>query len=143
MLRSNLRDESRSGGALVFPVGRKDRLGLVVSGQLVDTALDQDESVLGVLVLSVLLQVFPDGHGLLDQVVQVLWDLAGEALRPEDSEDLGAGQVADLVDAVRVPQDHSDLGGGEALLGQLVDHLLHLIARQLLPLKHTTQWSPL
>ena len=99
-----------------------------------DSALDQNQPVFGVLVLPVLLQMFPDGHGLLDQMVQVLWDLAGEPLSTENSENLGASEVSDLVDTMGISEDNSNLRGGESLLRQLVDHLLNLISSQLLPL---------
>lgn len=44
-----------------------------------DPGLDENETELGVLVLAVALKVLSDGDGLLDQHVQVLWDLGGEA----------------------------------------------------------------
>ena len=99
-----------------------------------DPALNENQPVFGVLVLPVLLKVLPDRHRLLDQMVQVLWDLAGEPLSTENSENLGAGDVSDLVDTVGVPEDNTNLGGGESFLGQLVDHLFNLISSQLLPL---------
>jgi len=40
----------------------------------VDAGLDEDESELRVLVLVVLLEVLADGHGLLDEVIQILRD---------------------------------------------------------------------
>lgn len=73
-----LGDQGGGGGRLVLPVWRKDTGGLVVSGETVDTGLDQDESELGVLVLSVLLKVLSHVDSLLDQVVEILWELWGE-----------------------------------------------------------------
>lgn len=70
-----------------------------------DTRLDQNEAELGVAVLSVPLQVFADGHGLLDEEVQVLGQLRGQALLLQDAEDLVARHEANLSNAVRVPQD--------------------------------------
>ena len=61
-----------------------------------NSTLDQDKSVFGVFVLSVLLQMFPDGYCLLDQMVQVFWDLAGETFSSQNSENLGSCQVSDL-----------------------------------------------
>lgn len=54
---------------LLLP-GRRKLLGaLVVTCQPVDTALDQNQTKLGILVLAVPLQMFAHGHSLLDQVV--------------------------------------------------------------------------
>lgn len=59
--------------------GRRESLNrLVVAGEAVDTGLDQNETELGIEVLAVDLKVLTDGHGLLDQEVQVLRDLRGE-----------------------------------------------------------------
>lgn len=56
----------------------KDTSGSVVSGKTVDTGLDQNESELGVLVLSVSLKVLSHVDSLLDQVVEILWELWGK-----------------------------------------------------------------
>jgi hypothetical protein len=98
-------DNGAGGGGLVLPRGRQDADGLVVAGETVDTGLDENEAELGVLVLSVALEVLADGHGLviealatdiqslhvgdvplilfkthlLDQHVQVLRKLGGKA----------------------------------------------------------------
>ena len=41
-----------------------------------------------------------------------------------------------LGNTVTVPQDNTDLGGGQSLLGQLVDLVLHLVGGELQPLGH-------
>lgn len=46
-----------------------------------DTRLDQNETEFTVLVLAVALKVLADGDSLLDQKVQVLRDLRGEAYK--------------------------------------------------------------
>jgi hypothetical protein len=46
-----------------------------------------------------------DAHGLLDQMVQVLRQVGGEALGLQDSQDLVAGDEADLSDSVRISQN--------------------------------------
>lgn len=47
----------------------------------VDTRLDENEAELSVLVLAVGLEVLADGDGLLDEHVEVLWDVGAEALK--------------------------------------------------------------
>ena len=61
---TTLCDQGAGGGALVLPGGRQGADGLVVTGQAVDTGLDQNQAELGVLVLAVALEVLPDGDGL-------------------------------------------------------------------------------
>lgn len=57
--------------------------------------------------LSVPLQVLPDGHSLLDEVVQILGQVRGQTLGLEDPQDLVACNEADLGHAVGVPQNHT------------------------------------
>jgi hypothetical protein len=57
-------DQGAGSGALVSPSWRKDTDGLVVAGQAVDTGLDENETELGVLVLSVSLEMLADSNGL-------------------------------------------------------------------------------
>lgn len=73
-----LGDQGGGSGGLVLPVWWKDTSGSVVSGKTVDTGLDQNESELGVLVLSVSLKVLSHVDSLLDQVVEILWELWGK-----------------------------------------------------------------
>merc|ERR1719336_1264920 len=124
------------GGALVLPGGGQHALGLVISGQPVDPALNKNESELGVLVLPVPLKMLPDGDGLLDQVVAVLGQLGGHALALQDTQNLVASDEANLGNTVTVPENDTDLGGGQTLLGQFVDLILDLVRSQLQPLGH-------
>ena len=52
---------------------------LVIPGQSVDAALDKNEVELGILVLLVGIKVLAHRHCLLNELVEVLWDLRGEA----------------------------------------------------------------
>ena len=52
----------------------------VVSGQSVDSGLNEDQSELGILVFSIFFQMFSDGNGLLYQVIKILRDLRGTSL---------------------------------------------------------------
>ena len=89
-----------------------------------DSALDENESELAVLILSVSLQVLSNVDSLLDQVVEVLGDLGGETVFLEDSQNLGAGDTLNLGDAVGVTESDTDLGGAGSFLGQF-DNLLN------------------
>lgn len=126
-------DESGGGGALVPPGRGKGTDGLVVTGETVDTGLDENEAELGVLVLAVDRQVLADGDSLLDEHVEVLGDLGSEAGRLEDSENLVASDNSDLGDTVRVTEDLTNLGGSGALLRELADLLDDLLGGGLEP----------
>ena len=88
-----------------------------------DSGLDQNQSELGVLVLSVSLQVLSDGDSLLDQVVQVLWDLWSQTVRLQDSHDLVTSDETGLGDTVSISQQDTDLRWGQTLSGVLDDLL--------------------
>lgn len=98
-----------------------------------DSALDKDKVKLGVLVLSVLLEMLAHGHSLLDQMVQVLGDLRGHTLGLEDSENLRSSHRLKLGDTEGVSQGDTDLRWGQTLLGQLGDVLNDILGLQLQP----------
>ena len=61
-----------------------------------DSALNKNESELGVLVLPVSLKMLSDGHGLLDQIIAVLGQSGSHSLAFQDAENLVAGDESDL-----------------------------------------------
>ncbi len=64
---------------LLSPLGGELLSTLVVSAQTVNAGLDQNQTVLGILVLLVLLQMLANADGLADQAVDVfgnLWSTA-------------------------------------------------------------------
>ena len=126
-------DQSRSSSGLVLPVWWQDRYSSVVSSQSVDSGLDQNQSELGVLVLSVSLQVLSDRDSLSDQVVQVLWDLWSQTVRLQNSQDLVTSNDLGLGDTVGISQQDTDLGWSQTLSGVLDNLLDDSIRRQLEP----------
>jgi hypothetical protein len=129
----HLGDHGRGSGGLVLPVRRELAGGTVVTSETVDTALDKNETELGVLVLAVALEMLADLDGLLDEHVEILGNLGGKTVGLEDANDLLAGDGLDLGDAVGITKDDADLRGGEALLGELADVLLDLLGGDLEP----------
>ena len=69
---------------VLFPVGWELSGTSVVSGESVDSGLNENESVFGVDVLSELLKVLSDAQSLLDHAVEVLRDLGGAAYSNKD-----------------------------------------------------------
>uniref|UniRef100_A0A0A8YCJ8 Uncharacterized protein n=1 Tax=Arundo donax TaxID=35708 RepID=A0A0A8YCJ8_ARUDO len=122
----HLRHQSARGGGLVLP-GGGDLLGAaVVAGEAVHPALGEDEPELGVHVLLVPVEVFPDRNGLLDEEVEVLGHLRRQAAGPEHAEDLAARDALDERHAVHVAESRADLRRELALLGGVHDRVLHL-----------------
>jgi hypothetical protein len=113
----------------LVPEGRRQRLGpFVVSSETVNSGFNENQSELRILVSSVLLHVLSDRDGLLDEVVQVFWDLWCKALGLEDSEDLGTSERVHGGNTLGVSQTHTNLGWGQTLLCQLVDLVLDIIS---------------
>lgn len=127
-MQKSLVDQSRGRGRLVLPVRRQDGNGSVVSSQSVDSRLDQNQSELGVLVLSVSLQVLSDRDSLLDQEVQVLWDLWSQTVGFQDSQDLVTGNNLGLGDTVGISQKNTNLRRSQTLSGVL-DNVLDNVTR--------------
>jgi hypothetical protein len=99
----------------------------------VDTALDKNQAELGVLILTVALQMLTHLNSLLDKHVQILGDFRGETIGLEDTHNLLSSNGTDLGNSVRVTKDHTNLGGGKTLLGQLANVLLNIGAGNLAP----------
>ena len=57
--------------------------------------------------LSVPLQMLSDSHSLLDEVIQVLRQVRGQAFGLEDSQDLVAGDKTHLGHTMGVPQNNT------------------------------------
>lgn len=99
-----------------------------------NSALHENETELGVLVLAITLEVLSDGHRLLDQVVEVLRESRCETALLKDSENLVTGDPSNLGNAVPVSKHDTDLRGSHALLCQLANVINHIIGGQLKPL---------
>lgn len=61
---NHLCDHGAGVCALVLPVWWDDTDGLVVSAETVDTGFDKNKTELGILVLSVAVEMLSDGDGL-------------------------------------------------------------------------------
>jgi len=99
----------------------------------VDSALNQDQSELGVLVSAALLQVLSDVHSLFDQMVEIFGDLRSEACLLQNTQNLAASHALDLGNAVAVSESDADLGGGASLLGELHNLLDEVVGGNLDP----------
>jgi hypothetical protein len=118
---------------VVLPGGGEGLHVTVVAGESVDTGLNANEAELGVSVLAELLKMLADADSLLDEMVEVLGNLGGEAGLLKNTEDLGAGDTLNLGDTVGVTKGNTDLGGGGSLLGKLDDLLNDVVGGDLNP----------
>ncbi len=109
------------GGRFVSPVSRKLSCGTVVSCQSVDTGFDKNKTELGVLVLSVALQMLSDLDGLLDKHVKILGDLGGKSVGLQETNDLLSGDRLDLGDSIGITKNDTNLGRGQTLLCKLAN----------------------
>jgi len=120
-------DQGTGSSAFVSPGWWENTNSLVVTRQTVDTGLDENEAELGVLILSISLEMLTDGNSLLDQHVQIFWDLWCKAIRLEDSKNLVTSNNLDLCNTVRISEDNTNLRWSCAFLckfANLVDDLL-------------------
>merc|ERR1719244_747574 len=127
MLYKPLGHQGAGCGALVLPGGGQDTLGLVVPGQTMDSAFNQNKTELGILVLPVSLKMFPDGDSLFDEVVAVLWEFGSHTFAFQDTQNFVASDKSDLGNTMGVPKDDTNLLGSQTFLGELEDLILHLI----------------
>ena len=72
--RGRLGNEGGGGSRVVLERRGDLLLGLVIASETVDTGFDENKTELGILVLSVRLEVLADGDGLLDEVPEILRD---------------------------------------------------------------------
>lgn len=74
-----------------------------------DTRFDQNQSEFGVFVLSVALQMLADGDSLLDQIVQIFWDVWSQAQSFQDPQDFVAADETHLSNTMRITKDDTCL----------------------------------
>jgi len=75
----------------------------------VDSRLDENKSVLGVLILSVLFKMLSDGESLLNQEVKIFGKRGSTAVLLEDSENLLTSEESNLRDSVLISKDNTNL----------------------------------
>jgi hypothetical protein len=123
---------------ILFPGGRQLTRGLVVTSKTVNTRLDKNQTILGVLVLSVTFQVLTDGDSLLDKMVQVFGNFGSETAGLQDTEDLVTSDGSNLRNTIRVTKDDTNLRGSKTLLGILADHVNNFFRSSLDPRRRST-----
>ena len=70
-----------------------------------DSRLNKNQTEFAVLVLAVALQMLADGNSLLDQVVEILWDVWLQTKSLHDTEDFVAADETDLGHSMGITKD--------------------------------------
>lgn len=99
--------KNKSSKHSLLPVGGKYSLGLVIAGKPVDSALNQNQAELSILVLSVPFQVLPHSDSLLDEVVEILRQVRGQTFGLQNPEDLVASDKTHLSNTMGIPPSRS------------------------------------
>ena len=92
-----------------------------------DTAFNENKTELGVLVLSVLLQMLSNSDSLLHQMVKILRDLRGKTIGLQDTKNFAASNVLDLTNSVRVSKLDTDLRRSKTLSCQFGDLITNFV----------------
>jgi len=93
----------------------------------VNSGFDKNKTELGVLVLSVSLEMLSYSDTLLDEHVQVFWNFWGKTGRFEDSKNLVSSNDLYLSDTVSISQLDTYLGWRISLLCQSADVFNNLV----------------
>jgi len=83
--------------------------------------LDENQTKLLVLILSVLFQMLPHGERLFNQAVQILWKLRSKTKCSQDPDNLVSSDVLHLTNSMRISKKTTDLRRSQALPGKLAD----------------------
>lgn len=106
---------------------------LVVSCESVNSAFNENQSVLGSGVLTELVEMFADADCLLDQVVEIFRELRGHSFFLQNAENLGPGDFFNLRHTLHISEVDADLRGGESLLGQFFNELDNVAGSEVNP----------
>lgn len=120
-------NQSRSSGWDVFPGWWNFAGFLVVSGQSVNSWLDQNQTKFGILVLSVSFQMLADGDGTLDHVVNIFREIWGKTLSLQDSQDLVTSNETDLGNTMGIPEDNTFIIGPIYCLNTSSFEFIHMM----------------
>jgi hypothetical protein len=120
----------RSGSRLVLPVWRQFLGLLVISTQSVNTALNQNKMELAIPVSTVSIQMLSHGDSLLNEEVDVLWELWSEPVALQDAENLATCDRLDLGNAMAVTEDDTDLRWSHTLLCHFEDLVIDLCDKE-------------
>lgn len=114
-------DQCTSSGVIISPVWSHLLGSSVVSGQSVDSAFNQNQSVFTVFVFSVLLHMFSNSQCSFDHAIQVFRNFRGTSVFLQNSQYFSSSEEPDLRNTMLVSQQDTDLRWSQSLLSQLDD----------------------
>lgn len=121
-------------GRFILPVGSQNASSLVVARNSVNLGFNENQSVFGVGILSILFQMFADGDSLLDQVIKIFRDFGGKTVLLQNTKNLLASDGLDLANAVGISQNNTDLRRSKTLSGKFANLVFHFVSRGFNPL---------
>jgi len=77
---------------------------------------NENQPKLGILVLSIALQVFAYINSFFDEAVKVFWQFGGHSIFLKQTQDLVPGNAPHLRNAILISQDNTNLTRRQALL---------------------------
>lgn len=102
-----------------------------------DPAFNEDQPKFWILILPIPLQMLPDSHCLLYQVIQVLRNLRGKTVSLQDTQYLAASNALDLCNAMRVTEKNTNLRWRQPLLSKLADVFIDFLGGDLEPARRS------
>ena len=98
-----------------------------------DSRFNKNESELTILISSELLNMLSDVNSLLDQAIEIFWELRSNTLDLKNSEDLRASDSFNLRNTIVISEDDTDLGRSTALSSEFDNLLNEIIGTNLDP----------
>ena len=117
----NLSNHSRGSSTLILPVSRQLPGSPVIPSQTMNTTLNQNQSKLGILILPIPLQMLPDQDSLLNQHIQILWDIRCQTIGFQNTNNFLSSNGFDLSDTIGITKDDTNLGRCETFLGKFAN----------------------
>ena len=77
----SLGNEGRGRSGFILPDGRQLTGLLVITRKTVNTRFDKNQTILGILILTITFKMLANGNGLLDQVIQVFRNFRSETYK--------------------------------------------------------------
>jgi len=117
----------------VFPVGGEVLHTPVVSRKSVNSRLDKNKAELHCHVLAMLLQMFAEGYGALDQHVKILGNLRRQSVMFQDTQNFSPCHSSNGTNTIGITKLTTNRRWRKAFLGKLADLLHNFLGRRFQP----------
>jgi len=118
---NRLSNQSTSCSTIILERRGNLLLRFVIPSQSVNSALDENQPKLGVLVFPVSLQVLTHGNRLFDEVPKVLRNGWAKSMTLQNTKNFISSDKSNLRNSMRISQSYTDLRRGQTLTSELDD----------------------